>query len=145
MTRLLNVWNPWTELERMRQEVNRCFPRRFRGDDAAANAVAAVNVAQGEHTVVVTSEIPGVEPKDLDVTVTAGTLTIRARRPDEQLGEGENWLVRERPRGVFERTIELPFEVDTGNVEATFENGVLTLRLQRPEEQRPRKVEIKAV
>ena len=142
MTRLLNVWNPWTEFERMRQEVNRCFPRRFR--DATANSVAAVNVAQGEHTVVVTSEIPGVEPKDLDVSVTAGTLTIRAQRPDQQLGEGENWLVRERPHGVFERTIELPFEVDTGNVEATFENGVLTLRLQRPEEQRPRKVEIKS-
>jgi HSP20 family protein len=102
-------------------------------------------MAQGEHSVVVTTELPGVEPQDLDVTVTAGMLTIRAQRPTQELSDGERWLLHERPRGVFERTIELPFEVDTANVVATFENGVLIVRLQRPEEQRPRKVEVKAV
>lgn len=145
MTRLLNFWDPWTEIDRVREQVGRFFPQRMPGTGVPSQAVPAVNVAQGEHTVVVTAEIPGVEPQDLDVTVTAGTLTIRAPRPGYELGDGENWLLRERPQGVFERTIELPFEVDTGNVDAAFENGVLTLRLQRPEEQRPRKVEVKAV
>ena len=142
MTRLTNFWTPWQDFDRLRQEFSRCFPARTR--DRKSHVLPAVNLAQGEHTVVLTTELPGLGRDDIDVTVTADTVSIRANRPAVELQDGEDWLVRERPTGVFERTVELPFEVETSSVEATYENGVLTLQLQRPEEQRPRKVTVKS-
>ena len=142
MSRLMNFWSPWQEFDRLRQEFGRCFPAESR--DRQSHTMPAVNLAEGEHSIVLTTELPGLNRDDIDVTVTAAAVTIRANRPAVELQEEESWLVNERSTGVFERTIELPFEVETSSAAATYENGVLTLRLQRPEEQRPRKVTIKS-
>ena len=71
-------------------------------------------------------------------------VTLRGGNSDIELKEGEEWHRRERTSGVFDRTIELPFEVDPDQVEAVFEKGVLTLELQRPEEHKPKKVKIRS-
>jgi HSP20 family protein len=116
----------------------------FNPGTARRPAYPPVNVWHNAEHVVMTAEIPGVEPADLDVTATKTTVTLKGRRGGEQLQEGETFYRQERPAVEFERTVELPFEVDPQSSEATYEKGVLTLRLRRPEEHKPQKITIKA-
>ncbi|MFQ5730430.1 MAG: Hsp20/alpha crystallin family protein [Planctomycetaceae bacterium] len=144
MARQLVNWNPWRELERLKTDFDSFFPTSPRRRGIAATEVPAVNVWQGADQVVLTAEVPGVSPEQMDVTVTADGVTLRIERPEAELQTGETWSLRERKTGSFERTIRLPFEIDTEHVEAVCEKGVLTLRLQRPESQKPHKVAVKS-
>lgn len=116
--------------------------RMFRGTPFRLPTHPAVNVSVSEDDVVVSAELPGLDADDLDLTVVRDSVTIRGERKADDLPEGESWLRRERPTGAFERTVTLPFEVDSQSAEATFENGVLRLVLHRPEELKPRKVAV---
>lgn len=86
-------------------------------------------------------DLAGVDPEDVDITVEKGTLTVTARRPVEQT-EGANWLVRERPTGIHSRQVRLSEQLDAENVEANYENGVLTVTIPLRAEAKPRKVPI---
>lgn len=143
MRQLLANWNPWGELEQLRADFGRLLPMRWRFSECEPNAVPGVNIKRDADRLVFTAEIPGIAPDDLNVTVTPGKVTIKAAYPEPETGEGEQWLLRERPRGEFERAFNLPFEVDANNADAVFENGVLTLMLHRPEEHKPKKVAIR--
>ena len=91
----------------------------------------------------VVAELPGVEAGDLEVHAHRDTLTIRGgRRPAAE--DEQAYHRRERRSGVFTRTLQLPYRVDPGRVEARLEDGVLRLSLGRPEEDKPRRIEIKA-
>lgn len=143
MTRLMTNWNPWEELDRVRADFGRLLPVRWRFSECEPNAVPSLNVKTDEDRLIITTEIPGIDPDHLDVSVTAKNATIHAAYPDRELKEGEQWMLRERPRGKFERSLDLPFEVDPDQAEATFDDGVLTLTLHRPEEHKPKKVTVK--
>ncbi len=97
-----------------------------------------------ENDVVVTSEIPGVNPDDIDISVTGDTLTIKGKRQQPELKEGQTWQRRERSGGSFYRTIELPFTVDSSKVEADYTKGILKITLPRAESEKPKKISIKA-
>lgn len=144
MNRVLTSFNPWREIDRLQEEMNRLFSNRRRSGWFGRAEFPPVNVWRDEHNIVLTAEVPGVEPDDLDLTVTGETVTIRGRRQPRELKEGEAWHRQERRVDAFTRSIELPFEVDSARAEATLEKGVLTLRLQRPETQKPKKVAVKA-
>jgi HSP20 family protein len=135
-------WDPFAEIRRMQNEVSRLFA------DVEARAATPtfppINLWVGEDGLVVTAEIPGITPADLDLTVREDTLTIQGRRPLPVEADGIAWHQRERGYGGFSRTIALPFAVDPDEVEARFANGVLEIELRRPAEDRPRKIEIKA-
>lgn len=103
-----------------------------------------INLWVGDDSAVVTAELPGVDEKDLEILVQRDTLTIQGSRGPEGDDEGIDWHRRERALGRFSRTVELPFRVDADDVQARFFNGVLEVELKRPEEDRPRRIEITA-
>lgn len=97
-----------------------------------------VNVSETDKELQVTAELPGVEEKDIEVTVSRDTLTIRGEKKSEidekKDDKGRTFRRVERSYGSFERSMTLPFDVDTDKVQATFKNGVLTLTLPKPAE-----------
>jgi HSP20 family protein len=104
----------------------------------------AVNVWRGDEAVAVTAELPGVDPAGIDISVKDNVLTITGERQAPQLPEGARWHRNERSFGKFSRTVRLPFAASDDKVEARMSNGVLRIVVGRPEEDKPRKIEIKA-
>lgn len=135
-----NLRDPFGELQRLSQEFDRSFGGRWR----PAAEYPALNVWNNTDSVIVTAELPGFEPSDIEVSVVQNILTLRGSRTANDLKEGETYHRRERWTGKFVRSLELPFEVDNTKVEAEFKNGVLSIRLPRAEEHKPRKIEIRA-
>jgi HSP20 family protein len=106
-----------------------------------------VDVAETKDAIEVTAELPGVDEKDLDVTLADGVLTVRGEKKtarDEQ-DKDKNWHVVERSYGSFSRAIPLPFDPDPAKVEAKFDKGVLHIHLPKPAEvaKKQQKIEIK--
>jgi HSP20 family protein len=136
--------DPFRELRRLQEEMGRLMgaaPAPTGGAVAQAS-FPAVNVYAGRDGVAVVAELPGVEPGDLEVHAHRDTLTIRgSRRPPTE--DAQAYHRRERRGGAFTRTVQLPYRVDPDRVEAQLENGVLRLSLGRPEEDKPRRIEIR--
>jgi HSP20 family protein len=86
-------------------------------------------------------DLPGVSPEDLDITVEDKVLTVRAQRDFEDT-VGANWLLRERPTGIHSRTVRLGDRLDSGEVSATYDNGVLTITIPIREEAKPQKIQV---
>lgn len=140
-----NRWSPftslWSPMQQFQSEVNRLFNRW--ADDNSLSTYPVLNVWEdGEHCFV-EAELPGVELKDLDITVLSGNqLSIRGERKAVELQNG-SWHRQERTFGKFSRDLVLPFLVDANQVEAKLEQGVLTIKLAKHASVKPRKVEIR--
>lgn len=137
----IRAWDPMGDMHRLHEEMNRLFSRV---SVPYAQDFPAINIWAGDDKLVVTSEIPGVEAKDIDVMVVGDVLTLSGSRKPEKLGTEEGYNRQERAHGSFSRAVKLPFRVDSTAVEAAYEKGVLTLTLPRPEEDKPKKIEIKS-
>ena len=138
--------DPFRELRRLQDEMGRLAgalaPAAGPALAAAAGGFPAVTLHAGRDGIAVVAELPGVEPGDLEVHAHQDTLTIRgARRPPSE--DGRAYHRRERRGGAFTRTVQLPHRVDPDRVEARLEDGVLRLSLGRPEQDKPRRIEIK--
>jgi HSP20 family protein len=133
--------SPWQEMERMRREMNRLLSST--GTRRVAPGYPAMNVWTNQDGAVVTAELPGLSPEDIDISVVGDTLTVRGSRQAEEL-DNVQYHRRERNYGKFSRTFQLPFQVEAGNVDASFEKGVLYISLPRAEADKPRKIEVKA-
>jgi|SRR5687767_8947214 len=130
----------WREMARLQNEVNRAFAR---ATDSTTGTFPAVNLWTSEESAVVTSELPGMELQDMELSVVGDTLTIRGKRDPEQLQEGNSYHRRERGWGNFARMVQLPFRVETEEVSATFRNGLLNITLPRAYADRPKKIQVK--
>jgi HSP20 family protein len=104
----------------------------------------AINMWQGDDAVAVTAELPGVEPSNIEITTRDNVLTLAGERMTPEVPEGARWHRNERAFGRFSRSIRLPFPASEDRVEARFQDGVLRIVVGRPEEEKPRKIEIKA-
>ena len=133
------AYESWRELENMQNEFNRLF-ERF--EQTASPGYPAMNMWAGEEDTVITAELPGVTPEAIDISVKGETLTLSGTREETQDAEKYTYHRRERTVGPFPRTLRLPYRVDAGKVEAKFHNGVLTIRLPRAEEDKPKKIAI---
>jgi HSP20 family protein len=133
-------------MERLRREMNRFFasaaPSRM--GPASAPAYPAANLWSNPDGAVITAEMPGANPDDIDIAVVGDTLTLSGKRQPDQPGEGATYHRRERRHGDFSRAYELPFEIDSDRVEATYERGVLHISLPRAQEEKPKRVTIKS-
>jgi HSP20 family protein len=107
-------------------------------------AFPAVNIWQGSETVAVTAELPGIEPGDIEISVKDNVLTLSGERKAPGVPEGARRHRSERVYGKFSRVIRLPFAASDDKVEARMTNGVLRVVIARPEETKPKKIEIKA-
>jgi len=130
--------DPFDLMRRMTRDYDRAAVPR------TAAAFPAVNVWQGTEAVAVTAELPGVEAGDIDITVKDNVLTVSGERRPPGAAEDATWHRRERRYGRFSRAIRLPFAADPENVEARFGDGVLQIVIGRREEDKPRRIEIKA-
>jgi HSP20 family molecular chaperone IbpA len=99
-------------------------------------AASGIDLAESKDAIEVTAELPGVDEKDLDVTLANGMLTIRGEKRTEhdEQDKDKNWHVVERSYGSFSRAIPLPFDPDPAKVEAKFDKGVLHIHLPKPAE-----------
>ncbi|HRV95156.1 MAG TPA: Hsp20/alpha crystallin family protein [Anaerolineae bacterium] len=137
--------NPWREIDRMQREMGRLFDEfAYTPRSRMAPSFPAINVWTNEDGAVVTAELPGVNPEDIDISVVGETLKLTGSRRPEELEEGAKYHRRERGFGNFTRTFQLPFTVEADNVEAVFDKGVLHISLPRAEAEKPRKIAVKA-
>ncbi len=135
--------DPFREMRRLQDEMGQLMGAFApTGGLTAAGGFPAVNIYAGRDGIAVVAELPGVEKDDLEVHAQRDMLTIRGTRRPAAENE-QTYHRRERRSGAFTRTIQLPFRVDPEQIEARLENGVLQLSLQRPEEDKPRRIEIK--
>jgi HSP20 family protein len=114
-------------------------------EESEKDAELTVDVYQTPDMVVVKSMIAGVRPEDLDVSITRDTVTIRGKREEERVAEGDDFLVRELYWGSFSRTIALPEEIDVDEAEAVEKHGLLILKLPRLDKRRQSKLKVKTV
>jgi HSP20 family protein len=102
----------------------------------------AVDVAVSENDLVLTMDLPGMTPDDLDVQILEEELVVSGERPRPELTEGSGWAHAERGFGRFERRIRLPQGIDPDAVTASMDHGVLSLIVPKPERSKPRRLEI---
>ena len=134
----------WEDMERLRRE----FDKVVEGSSPrmrSAPSYPALNVWTNEDGAVVTAELPGLDPKDLEINVVGRNLTISGTRPADTSDEEARYHRQERGYGSFMRSLELPFAINPGKVEARMDKGVLKVALPRAEEDKPKKISIKAV
>jgi len=127
----------WDEVARM----NRLFGRLDPGQ-AHGGVFPPLDVYDDNESFVVRAEIPGVDAKDIDVSATRDSLTIKGERKPAPLDDACGWHRRERDHGVFSRSITLPSPVDPDKIRASYVNGVLEVVLPKAAESRARKVKI---
>ncbi|MCX8070365.1 MAG: Hsp20/alpha crystallin family protein [Thermodesulfovibrionales bacterium] len=102
------------------------------------------NVWLSDDSAVITTELPGVNPEDVDISVASKVVTLSGSRKSEELEKGDAYHRRERWHGNFKKSIELPFSIDGQKVSATFNRGILRIELPKVEAEKPRKITIKS-
>jgi len=121
--------NPFERVERMLEEIGTDFPHTPMVDEA--HATTAVDVAERDGEFVVTCDLPGFDTDDIELRVTDHTLHLHAEHTTEEEVEEENYLHRERTRADISRSIPLPQDIDEDAVTASYDDGVLTVRLPK--------------
>lgn len=140
-----DFWSAGRDTDRLRREMNRIFETWDRPSRLSVpNGYPAMNAWANEDSVVLTAEIPGIDPQSLDISVRENLLTLTGERKPIELAEGEIYHRRELGYGKFQRMFQLPFQVDAAKVNATYEKGVLKITLPRAEADKPKRITVKA-
>ena len=142
---VLKRWDPFDEFRRMDQRFNRLWRghgiRELNGHTRASWTVP-LDVVQEDDKVIVRATVPGVDPKDIDVTIEDGVLTLKGQAEEEREVHEGAYLMRERGSGAFRRAVRLPDTVDTEKGESRYEHGVLTITFPKEEARKARRLEI---
>jgi len=128
--------SPFRELRRLQEEMD-----RLTRSATIPQGFPAINVYAHQDGIMITAELPGVKEDELDITVHRDTVTLRGQRQDQPEG-AQGYHRRERRSGAFGRTFSLPFNVDPDRVEAKLRDGILTLTLHRPEQDKPKRIRV---
>ena len=143
----LTRWNPlFADLAGTRDRLNRLFGGLLEteGVTAAGEWAPVVDIIENEHAITIKAELPGIDPKDVAVTIDNNVLTLKGERHFEKEVKKENYHRMERAYGTFARSFALPAFVDMENVKADFRNGLLTIAVPKKEAAKTRAVEVKA-
>ena len=143
-------WEPLRDLMSLQERMNRLFDESFRGasrgneEDWALGGSWAppVDIYEHEGNIVLKAELPGVDPKDVDVRLENNTLTLRGERKLDKEVKKESYHRVERSYGAFTRSFTLPMVVDQANIRADFHDGVLRVTLPKREEAKPKQISI---
>ena len=146
----LTHWEPFREFSTMQDRINR-MNRLFResyspeGPEEALTTTSfapPVDIYEDEHNITLKMEAPGIDEKDIDVRVEGNTLTVHGERKLEKDEKEENYRRIERQYGSFTRSFTLPSSVDSGQVSANFDKGVLKISLAKKVEAKPKQIKI---
>jgi HSP20 family protein len=137
-------WEPMRELNTLQTEMNRLFNSFFDegGDGERRRWAPAVDLFEREDTLVLKADLPGMTEDDVQIEVRENVLTVAGDRKAEHEEKRNGYYRVERSFGHFSRSLQLPDGVDAGRIEAKFENGVLEVTIPKPEERKPRRIEI---
>jgi HSP20 family protein len=129
-------------MDRMFEDWPRVFGRRIDEEGLRGAWMPAVDIRETKDAFDVTAELPGIDAKDVDVSVQENTLTIRGERRREEVKENETVHRIEREYGVFERSFTLPRSADAEKIQASYREGVLSLTVPKREEAKPKSLKI---
>ena len=142
-------WEPARELQGIQQEMNRLFNSFFdapAGNGAAGGAsrrwVPAMDLVETDDHFVLRADLPGLDEGDVKLEVADDVLTLSGERRVEHEAKKDGFYRLERGAGAFSRSLTLPEGVDADAIEASFDRGVLEVRIPKPEQRKPRRVEI---
>ncbi len=143
----LEMWSPSRQLERLRDEMDKLMERfGINGDwvkqlTAPSRRPPIESVVEG-NTLVIRADLPGIDPKNVEVTVAGNTLNIRGSREEKHETKKPNFIRRELSYGSFERSIELPQGIKADDLKATYNDGVLELTAAMPKELSAKEVKV---
>jgi HSP20 family protein len=141
-----NPWSVFDELESLHSDMNRLVSGGGNGRlwRRARPAYPLMNVWSSAEGLVVDAELPGVDPKNVEITVQGDELVLRGTVNVQEPQNEECFCRRERPAGDFSRTLQLPFRANAAAVKAAYRNGVLRITIPRSEEEKPKKIAVEA-
>ncbi len=128
----------------LHREIDRLFSEFAQGiGQDGAQLVPKIDISETDKTIEVSAEMPGLERKDVEISVDEDTLTIRGEKKFEEDKKDKNVQHSERSYGVFYRVLQLPPGIDPSSVQATMSNGILKLVIPKPAKAEPKKIEVK--
>lgn len=138
-------FEPSKALRNLRTDIDALFDRFVEKPLGVitGQVVPPLDIAETDTEILVRMDLPGVDEKDIEVSVQNDTLTIRGQKKESRDEPGKTWHVVERPMGPFTRTVRLPVQVRVDMVRATFKKGVLDVELPKKELAQARKIEIR--
>jgi HSP20 family protein len=144
---VLTRWDPYREFSTLQDRMNRLFNASFNSEGrdeslTTSSFAPAVDVYEDEHDITLKIEVPGIGEKDIDVRIENNTLTVHGERKIEKEEKEENYRRIERQYGSFTRTFTLPNTVDSDTVSATYEKGVLKVKLAKKAEAKPKQIKV---
>jgi HSP20 family protein len=140
-------WEPFRDLVSTHRDFDRLFREAFtpffgEGDLSTRTWAPPVDIYETENDIVLKAELPGVDPKDVEVRVEDNTLYLKGERKFEKEVKDENYHRVERAYGSFARSFTLPNSIDSENVKADYKDGLLTLTMPKREEAKPKRIKI---
>ena len=139
-------WEPLRELGTLQTEMNRLFNTVFDGPTPSGATMRRwmppMDLVESDDHFVLRADLPGMSEDDVNIELEDSTLTISGERKAEHRSDGEGYYRVERSTGAFSRSLTLPKGVDAEAVSASFDRGVLEVRIPKPEERKPRRIEI---
>jgi HSP20 family protein len=140
-------WDPARELDTLQTDINQVFDTFFGGrtaNGAARRWVPAIDLAETDDQLVLSADLPGLDKDDVSIEIKDGVLTVSGERKAEHEETKNGYHRVERAYGGFSRSLSLPRGVDAEQVQAEFDKGVLEVRIPKPAEQKPHRVQIGA-
>jgi HSP20 family protein len=138
-------WRPWGELDSLRREMDRLWDQ-FSGakptEWVRGEWAPSVDVSETKDTVVVKAEAPGIDPEEIDITLSDGVVTLKGEKKREREEKEENYHIIERTYGSFSRSVRLPAVVQEDKVKANYKDGVITIILPKAEQAKEKSVTI---
>jgi HSP20 family protein len=138
-------WDPIRELDSLQGDMNRLFDRFFEGggnNGASRRWIPAMDLVETEDALVLRADLPGMSEDDVDIEIKDNVLTVSGERKADHEEKGEGFHRVERAFGSFSRSLTLPRGIDPDRVEANFEDGVLEVRVPKPADAQPTRVQI---
>jgi HSP20 family protein len=139
-------WDPTREVDSLQSEVNRLFDTFFGGRpvNGARRWVPPMDLVETDDHLVLKADLPGLERDDVNIEIKDGVLTVSGERRAEHEERADGFYRVERAFGGFSRSLSLPEHVDADRISASFDKGVLEVRIPKPEERKPHRVAIDA-
>jgi HSP20 family protein len=139
---------PFTDFEGMRREMDRVWESFLEGGlrrrtEEAREWLPSLDVAETKNEIVVKAEVAGMDPKDIDISLSDGVLTIKGEKKQEKEEKEADYHLVERSYGSFTRLVQLPKEVQSDKISASYKDGILKITLPKSEEAKKKEIKIK--